>query len=431
MKILKGDMFYVRTCDREFLEKGESGGAVSALLKFALESGSVDAVLGVRKGADLYEAVPVLITDPEEILEISGSLHCGTLLLSRLFSSYLGGAKDMKVAVALKGCDVMGLYELAKRGEVRLENILMLGLNCGGSISPEMARKMAVEKFGVDPNSVEKERISKGKFIFKTPDGEFSVPMDELEEDGYGRRSNCRRCKLKIPRQADLACGEWGVIGTEATFVEVCSAKGAELLEKAEASGAIEAFSPVPKGLEIRGKIEQSMLNLAEEWREKDFRALGEGKAGFKHLIDETSRCIKCYACIEVCPALPYAKPSDFKLEGSGKVPPAFAFHALRCSLVADSCINCGQCEELCPMDIPNALFMHSFAVKLQELYGYRAGEEPSLPTVAPLEAFFHEKGQNKSGKREDEGLCRDLFCVPDLAHKISRCQDGQEAQKS
>ncbi|KKG13275.1 formate dehydrogenase [Methanosarcina sp. 2.H.T.1A.6] len=400
MKPLKGDKFYVRACGREFLEKGESGGAVSALLKFALESGSVDAVLGVRKGADLYDAVPVLITDPAEISDISGSLHCGTLLLSRLFSSYLGGAKDLKVAAALKGCDVMGLYELAKRGEVRLENILMLGLNCGGSVSPEMARKMAAEKFALDPDSVEKERISKGKFIFRTPEGEFSVPMDELEEEGYGRRSNCRRCKLKIPRQADLACGEWGVIGTEATFVEVCSAKGAELLEKAEASGAIKASSPVPKGLEVRGKIERSMLNLAEEWREKDFRALGEGKARLKQLINETSRCIKCYTCIEVCPALPHAKPSDFTVDASGKVPPAFAFHTLRYSLVADSCINCGQCEELCPMDIPNALFMHSFAVELQELYGYRAGEDLSLPTVAPLEAFFHEKGQNKSGKR-------------------------------
>jgi len=48
----------------------------------------------------------------------------------------------------------MGLYELAKRGEIRLENILILGLNCGGSISPETARKMTVEKFSVDLDSV-------------------------------------------------------------------------------------------------------------------------------------------------------------------------------------------------------------------------------------------------------------------------------------
>ena len=128
--------------------------------------------------------------------------------LSKLFSRYLGKEENLKIAAALKGCDVMGLYELAKRGEVRLENILMLGLNCGGSISPETARKMIVEKLSVDPDSVKKERISKGKFIIETPEGEFSESMDELEGENLGRRSNCRRCKLKIPRQADIACGE-------------------------------------------------------------------------------------------------------------------------------------------------------------------------------------------------------------------------------
>lgn len=77
MKHLVGDVFYARACDHELLEKGESGGAVSALLKFALESGRVDAVLGVRKGADLYDAVPTLIMDPAEISVTSSSLHSG------------------------------------------------------------------------------------------------------------------------------------------------------------------------------------------------------------------------------------------------------------------------------------------------------------------------------------------------------------------
>jgi formate dehydrogenase (coenzyme F420) beta subunit len=40
----------------------------------------------------------------------------------------------------------------------------------------------------------------------------------------------------------------------------------------------VETFFPAPKGLEVRGKIEQLMLNLAEAWRKKDFQAPGEGK---------------------------------------------------------------------------------------------------------------------------------------------------------
>ena len=203
-----------------------------------------------------------------------------------------------------------------------LDKQIFRGIFCIMKLSIQNMSYERLEK----PDSVKKERIAKGKFIVETPEEEFSIPIDKLEEANFGRRSNCRRCKLKIPRQADLACGEWGVMGMEATFVEVCSAKGAELLKQAKIAGVVETFPPVPKGVEIRGKIEKSMLKLADGWREKDFQSLGEGKTRLKQLMDETSRCIKCYTCIEVCPALSGTKVSDFTIT-PGKVPPSFAFH--------------------------------------------------------------------------------------------------------
>ena len=78
----KGDLIYAWASDTLIRERGESGGAVSALLRFALEDGMVDAVLGVMKGADIYDARPVLITDPDDIGQTAGSMHSGTLLLS-------------------------------------------------------------------------------------------------------------------------------------------------------------------------------------------------------------------------------------------------------------------------------------------------------------------------------------------------------------
>lgn len=56
---------------------------MTALLAHALKSGMVDGVFAVRKGADVYDALPALITDPAEIGGIAGSLHCGTLLLPK------------------------------------------------------------------------------------------------------------------------------------------------------------------------------------------------------------------------------------------------------------------------------------------------------------------------------------------------------------
>ena len=390
--VAKGDMFYASASDAEIREKGECGGAVTALLKYALETGMVDAVLTVKKGYDIYDAVPVLIKDPAELAETSGSLHCGTLLLPKLIKKYLDGAKNEKLAVTLKGCDAKAMYELAKRNQINLDNVIMIGLNCGGSVSPISARKMIADKFEMDPDTIVKEEIDKGQFIVLDKNGEHKgISMDELEEAGYGRRANCQRCKTKVPRQCDLACGNWGVIGPKAgnaTFVEVCSDKGAALLEGAEKAGAIETAAPIPKGIEIRGKIENAMFKLADKHRAAQFGALGEGEDRLKFIMDETSRCIKCYQCIENCPICYCVECSTKKshLVPPGQVPPPFMFHLIRYSHIADSCINCGQCEELCAMDIPNALFMHSLQVEMEKMFGFVPGENMDLPVLALVE---------------------------------------------
>ena len=387
----KGDMYYAWTSDAEPAKKAECGGAVTSLLKYALEKKIVDGVFAVTRGQDIYDAVPVFITDPKEIDQTAGSLHCGTLLMSKLVKKYLDGAGTTKIAMTVKGCDMMGLYELAKRQQINLDNVIMIGVNCGGTVSPVTARKMIADKFGVDPDTVHKEEIDKGQFIIEYEGGHKGISIDELEEQGYGRRSNCRRCKLKVPRQADLACGNWGVIGDKAgkaTFVEVCSDKGAALLDGAIKAGVIKTEAPNPKGLEIRGKVEGAMLKLGDKWRKKDFEGLGEGRERLKKIVKETSRCIKCYACIENCPICYCVECSTKKpyLVTPGQVPPNFMFHLIRYAHIADSCVNCGQCEELCAMDIPNALFMHAQQVELEKMFGHVPGVDMTLPLLALVE---------------------------------------------
>ncbi|MDD3092392.1 MAG: Coenzyme F420 hydrogenase/dehydrogenase, beta subunit C-terminal domain [Methanoregulaceae archaeon] len=389
--VKKGDMLYAWTSDADIAAKAECGGAVTSLLKFALEKKMVDAVFAVKRGQDIYDAVPTLITDPKELDQTAGSLHCGTLLLSKLVKKYLNGANNMKIAMPVKGCDMMGLYELAKRQQVNLDNIIMIGVNCGGTVSPVTARKMIAAKFEVDPDVVTKEEIDKGQFIIEYEGGHKGISIDELEDEGYGRRSNCRRCKLKIPRQADLACGNWGVIGDKAgkaTFVEVCSDKGANLLDAATKAGVVKTEAANPKGIEIRKKVEGAMLKLGDKWRARDFGELGEGRARLEKIVKETSRCIKCYQCIENCPICYCVECSTKKpyLVKPGEVPPNFMFHLIRFAHIADSCINCGQCQELCAMDIPNALFMHAQQTELEKMFGHVPGVSMELPLLALVE---------------------------------------------
>jgi formate dehydrogenase subunit beta len=377
--VKKGDMLYAWTNDAEIKKKAELGGAVTGLWKYALESRAVDAVLAVKKGKDLYDAQPVIITKSADLKDTAGSLHCGTLLLSKFVKKYLDGAKSKKIGITVKGCDVMGLVELAKRREINLDNILMIGVNCGGSVSPVAARRMISEKYGVDPDKVHKEEIDKGQFIIEYEGGHKGISIDELEDAGYGRRSNCRRCKYKVPRQADIACGNWGVIGEKAgkaTFVEVCSEKGANLLNGAVKAGVIATEAPNPKGLEMRAKVEGAMLKLGDKWRKKDFTALG---ANMWEMINrETSRCIKCYSCIENCPVC-FTAAEELKkgalMVKPGEVPPNPMFHLRRFAHISDSCINCGQCEELCPMDIPLALFSHAIRVEADATFEPKLGK--------------------------------------------------------
>ena len=88
---------------------------------------------------------------------------------------------------------------------------------------------------------------------------------------------------MKVPRQADLACGNWGVIGDKggkATFVEVCSEKGANLVSGAVKAGVIATEPANPKGLEIRGKVEGAMLRLGDEWHKRTSRGSVRGRIG-------------------------------------------------------------------------------------------------------------------------------------------------------
>jgi len=360
-----GDMDYAWTLEDQIAQKAECGGAVTGLLKYALTNKMVDAVLAVQKGQDIYDAVPTVVTDPKELVGTAGSLHCGALVIAKVVQKFQKGSPDKKLAVTVKGCDLMALHELAKRKGVNLSNLLLIGVNCGGTVSPVKARTMIRDVYQVDPNTVHKEEIDKGQFIIEYEGGHKGISIDELEESGYGRRSNCRRCLYKVPREADLACGNWGVIGDKAgkaTFVEVCSYKGADLIQKAVKAGAIATTPADPKGIEIRKKVEGAMVKLGQKWRKKDFTAL---KADLWNTIaGETSRCIKCYSCIENCPVcMPVAgngtETKSLMVE-QGALPPSPMFHMRRFAHISDSCVNCGQCEELCAMDIPLALFSHA-----------------------------------------------------------------------
>jgi formate dehydrogenase (coenzyme F420) beta subunit len=389
-----GDMYYAQAKSADLAHQGECGGALTATIKYLLEKGLIDAALVLKKGSDLYDAVPVLLDDPEDLIDSAGSLHCGTHNMAKIVVEYLDGIQDFKLAVTTKPCDARTLKELIKMGQINKDNIIMLGVNCGGTLPPVETRSMVEKCYGLPSDQVLKEEIARGKLIIKTQDKKsHGISIDQLEEAGYGRRPNCRRCDVNIPSMADLAFGNWGVIGPSAgekTFLEVFSQRGAEILENAKNEGYLDLEDPLEEGVNLREQIDDSMVKLAQKWQSSYFDDENHDIVSvINRARDEFEKCIKCFGCREACPIC-FCEDCTLESEAPewlppGEIPAPLNFHLERMIHMVDSCTNCGQCEDVCPVDIPLSRIWQEVNLDIRNILGYRSGMDDKLPPLSYL----------------------------------------------
>jgi formate dehydrogenase subunit beta len=84
-----GDLFIGVSQDSKIMGEGENGGVVTAILRFALQKKIVDRVFAVKAGKNRYEAILSCITDPEKLIECSGSLHFATPPIAKYIKNYV------------------------------------------------------------------------------------------------------------------------------------------------------------------------------------------------------------------------------------------------------------------------------------------------------------------------------------------------------
>lgn len=311
-----------------------------------LKSGAADRVLGWKRGEFDYDITPAVFTSAEELEnDFVWNDFCGAN-----FSKYLikeTANTESKVVVFLKPCDTYSFNQLLTEHRFDREKVYAIGVGCDGMVDVSKIKECA--------DGISAVRSEGGKIIIDTLyDGSITKDKAELLPD------RCINCKSKKHVAYDELLGEDGDVIDSNRFDEV---------EKIEKMTPDERF------------------------------AFWQG---------ELSRCIRCNACRDVCPACTCEK-CVFDNPNSGVENKAAAnsfeeqmFHIIRAFHVAGRCTDCGECSRVCPQHIPLHLLNRKFIKDIDNFYGeYQAGAE--VGSRAPIVNYTTEDIEPKQAVERGE----------------------------
>ncbi len=298
--------------------------------------GVITRALGWKKGDFSYDVTPAVFNSVEEMKKdfVFGDFAGAN------FSKYLVKETrkqvEGKVLVFLKPCDTYSFNQLITEHRFDKEKVYAVGIPCEGMIDVRRIKEV------VGDGILAVESTADGVKVETLYDGVKTLDKKDILQE------RCANCKSKKHVYYDELIGEEGEVIDNNRFDEV---------EKLENMTADERFS---------------------FWQ------------------NELSRCIRCNACRDVCPACTCEKcVFDNPNSGVENKSPANEFeekmfHIIRAFHVAGRCTDCGECSRVCPQHIPLHLLNRKFIKDINSFYGdYQAGEEAG--SRAPLVNYTKE----------------------------------------
>ena len=301
-----------------------------------LSDGTVSAVLGWGKGEFDYDVTPRIFTSVEELQAgFVWSDFCGAN-----FSKYLVAKTQKiegKILVFLKPCDSYSFNQLLTEHRFDREKVYAIGIPCEGMA--DIGKVKAIVGEGISSIDTTGEQMLVTTLYDDQPKAVNTA--DVLAE-------RCINCKSKKIVAYDELLGDNGEVVESGRFDEVAR---------------LEAMTPDER---------------------------------FAFWQNELSRCIRCNACRDACPACTCEKcVFDNPNSGVENKSPANEFeeklfHIIRAYHVAGRCTDCGECSRVCPQNIPLHLLNRKFIKDMNNFYGeYQAGEE--VGSRAPLVNYTTE----------------------------------------
>ncbi|GAI42055.1 unnamed protein product, partial [marine sediment metagenome] len=243
-----------------------------------------------------------------------------------------------RVGIIAKGCDSRSIVSLIQDNKVAREDVVILGIPCPGIIDLSKVEEL----IGKDRDELE-AIIREGDKVVITADGkrsEFSIT--EVLFD------NCLGCELPTPQEYDILLGE--------------------------------PTLPVTDRSASQAKIEQ-LKGMPPQPR-------------WEFWSNELSRCIRCYACRNVCPACFCQRCFVEETEPQWLMPVPrwqdnLMFQVIRNIHVAGRCTDCGECERACPVNIPLRSLTKEMYDIVGELFHFKAGMDKD---TAPLMTHYEQE---------------------------------------
>jgi len=359
---------------------------LETLLKEKIVDKIVGAKLRVDKksgNADRFTVQPNLIDKAEDLKNfpltpLIAYGYARTDSASKYLHKSVAGAKNEKIGLIARPCDTRALIELAKIKQVELNNLFILGIEDRGLL-PKAGREIRKLK-DIDPTKVVKEKVGDKGLIVKMDDG-------STKELNLTIAENCLRCYRKTPVIADLTISDLGIpIESDEIILKVYSEKGADILEKA----GIEK-KKLPDDIK-KAHVEkyENIIESAKEKRAKDLEDWD--KLPQEEKLAELLKCTSCGICVRGCPVC-YCVDCIINKKKKAKTIDNVTYNLTRIAHDADRCVECGNCDNNCPQNIPLSIYFQSLGDAFKEKFGYEAGmsldDTPfrSAKAIAEMEA--------------------------------------------
>ncbi len=233
-----------RATDEAIRNKGQDGGAVTALLAYMFDNDLID---GAVTTSGFSKPDSRIIRGKDELLDTSGAKYSAVPVLSSLRES---NGELGKVAMVGVPCQMYGTrrtqfftglnvhpIEVGKDGEKALipDIAYSIGLFCMENFDHNKLYEY-LGSIGIDVSTIKKFAIHLDEMLVTTESGDVEISLKDVKDCVW---DGCRICRDAVSKVADISAGHVGSSQGWTTLI-ARNAKGVELLEKAHKAGYLE-----------------------------------------------------------------------------------------------------------------------------------------------------------------------------------------------